>query len=55
MEQVKGTLEQDAEDILKFIASNGLVENPPKITLLVMNKKDKEIIKVGGKSARQNS
>ena len=34
-------LEEDAEEILKFVASNCLVANPSKSMLIVMNKKKK--------------
>ena len=39
-------LEEDAEEILKFMASNGLVANPSKTTLIVMNKKGEQPMKV---------
>ena len=57
VEEVKRKLEQDAEEVLKFMASNGLVANPSKTTLLMMNKKDEEIvrIKVGESYIEQES
>ena len=39
-------MEEDAEEILKFMASNGLVANPSKTILIVMNKKEEEPMKV---------
>ena len=39
-------LEEDGEEILKFMASNGLVENPTKITLLIMNNKEEGAVQV---------
>ena len=41
VEEVKRKLEQDAEEILKFMASNGLMANPAKATLLMMNTEQK--------------
>ena len=57
VEEVKRKLEQDAEEVLKFMASNGLLANPSKTTLLMMNKKDEEIvrIKVGESYIEQES
>jgi hypothetical protein len=42
-------LEQDANNVLKFMASNGLVANLTKTTLMILNFKGKEkvIIKIG--------
>ena len=40
MEDVKGHLEEDAEEILKFMVSNGPVANPSKATLPKMNQKE---------------
>ena len=34
---VKAKLEEDAHNVLKFMASNGLVANPSKTTLMVLN------------------
>ena len=45
-EEVKEKLEQDAEEILKFVASNGLVANPSKTTLMLMNAKQEGPFKV---------
>ena len=45
---MKRKLEQDAEGILKLMASNGLVANPLTTTLLMMNKKEKEIVRIKG-------
>ena len=46
VEEVRGKMEEDAEEILKFMASNGLVANPSKTMLIVMNKKEEEPMKV---------
>ena len=43
---MKTKLEEDAEEILKFMASNGLVANPTKTTLLIMNNKEEEEVEV---------
>ena len=39
-------MEQDAEDILKFIASNGLVVSASKTILPMMNEKELETIRI---------
>jgi hypothetical protein len=39
MNEVKEKLETDANWVLRFMASNGLVTNPAKITLMVLNYK----------------
>jgi hypothetical protein len=39
-------LEEDAEEILKFMASNGLVANPTKTNFIVLNNKEKEPLKL---------
>ena len=46
VEEVVRMLEEDAEQILKFMASNGLVANPTKTTLLVLNNRMEEEVKV---------
>ena len=45
-QEVKEKLEEDAEEILKYMASNGLVANPTKTTLLMMNQNTEERIKI---------
>ena len=45
-EEVIEKLEEDAIQVLKFMASNGLVANPSKTTLMFLNKKDKAEIKI---------
>ena len=37
-----GWLEEDAVGVLKFMASNGLLANPTKTTLMVINNKNKD-------------
>jgi hypothetical protein len=39
MNEVQEKLETDANWVLRFMASNGLVANPAKITLIVLNYK----------------
>ena len=46
IEEVKMKLEEDANNVLKFMASNGLVANPNKTTLLILNNKGKEKVKI---------
>ena len=41
VEEVREKMEEDAEEILKIMASNGLVANPSKTMLILMNKKKK--------------
>ena len=41
-DEVKNFLEEDAINILKFMASNGLVANQTKTELLILNEKNKE-------------
>ena len=55
IEEVKAKLEEDAEQVLKFMASNGLVANPSKTTLMILNHKtDTPVeITVGGKTIIQ--
>ena len=52
---VKKKLEEDAGNVLKFMASNGLMANPSKTTLLILNnKKAEEItIKIGDGMVKQ--
>ena len=45
-EEVKGKLHQNKEEILKFMAPNGMVANLLKTKLLVMNKNKEEIVKI---------
>ena len=45
-EEVKEKQEKDAEGILKFMASNGLVANPSKRMLLLMNAKQGGPLKI---------
>ena len=42
IEDVLQKLEEDAGLILKFMASNGLVANPPKTTFMVLNNNRKK-------------
>ena len=44
--EVVSKLEEDGEEILKFMASNGLVANPKKTTLLIMNNKEEGEVQV---------
>ena len=44
--EVVSKLEEDGEEILKFMASNGLVANPQKTTLLIMNNKEEGEVQV---------
>ena len=55
IEEVISKLQEDAEQVLKFMASNGLVANPTKTTLLILNNKNgKQIeIKVGQATIKQ--
>ena len=48
-------LEEDAKNVLKFMASNGLVANPSKTTLLILNHKSDEpvSIKIGTDVVKQ--
>ena len=52
---MKFKLEEDANQVLKFMASNGLVANPSKTTLMILNhKSDSPVeISVGGKTIVQ--
>ena len=42
LEELKRKLEDDARNVLQFMASNGLKANPSKTTLMVLNGKNKE-------------
>ena len=55
LKKVIRKLEEDATNVLKFMASNGLVANPSKTTLLVLNSKgETELeIKVGESTVKQ--
>ena len=55
MNEVKFKLEEDAEMVLKFMASNGLVANPSKTTLMILNSKERTPleIKVGDSTVNQ--
>ena len=48
-------LEEDPESVLSFMASNGLVANPTKTTLLTLNNKGSEQVKItiGGTKIKQ--
>ena len=50
-EEIKTRLEEDAKNVLKFMASNGLVANNSKTEFLLLNEKNKDVplteIKVG--------
>ena len=46
LETVLQRLEEDAENVLKFMASNGLVANPTKTTLMILNNKNGEKISI---------
>ena len=39
-------LEEDATNILEFMASNGLVANPNKTEFMLLNNKDNETIRI---------
>ena len=39
IERMKKDMEQDALQVMKFMTSNGLIANPTKIALLVLNHK----------------
>ena len=55
--EVRSKLEEDANQVLKFMASNGLVANSSKTTLMFINgKKEKDIeIQVGDSMVKQES
>ena len=55
IEEVIWKLEEDAEQVLKFMASNGLVANPSKTTLMILNHKVETPveIKVGQNTIKQ--
>ena len=55
IEEVQFKLEHYAEEVLKFMASNGLVANPSKTTLMVLNHKTEAPleIEIGGKTITQ--
>ena len=57
LEEVKQKLEVDAEMVLKFMASNGLVANPSKTTLMILNSKEKipTEIRIGNAIVKQES
>ena len=46
IEEVVRKLEEDAINVLKFMASNGLVANPSKTTLLILNNRNGEEIEI---------
>ena len=55
LSEVTQMLEEDAENVLNFMASNGLVANPKKTTLLILNNKGSEEVKItiGGTEIKQ--
>ena len=55
LDEVKKKLEEDADQVLKFMASNGLVANPSKTTLMILNHNSDSAmeINVGGKTIIQ--
>ena len=46
VEEVKTRMEEDAKEILNFMALNGLVTNPKKTSLLIINNKQEEKVEV---------
>ena len=59
LELLKKLLEEDAQNILNFIASNGLVANPKKTALLFLNSKNNETnpieLLIGGEQIKQQA
>ena len=57
IDEVIAKLEEDADLVLKFMASNGLVANPHKTTLMILNYKslnqDPIEVKVGTNTIKQ--
>ena len=55
IEEVISKLEEDAELVLRFMASNGLVANPTKTTFMVLNHKgnEKTEVRVGNSIIQQ--
>ncbi len=41
LDQLKQKMEQDAEAVLRFIASNGLIANTAKTSVLFLNQRNK--------------
>jgi hypothetical protein len=56
VEMMLKKLEEDGQNVLKFMASNGLVPNPGKTVFMMLgNKKEEEtMVKVGGKEIPQS-
>ncbi len=46
IEEVKFKLKEDAEQVLRFTASNGLVANPTKTTLMILNHKAQVLVEI---------
>ena len=46
LSEILRKLEIDADRILRFMASNGLVANPSKTTFMVLNQKSRDLLKV---------
>ena len=57
LEEVILKLEEDADLVLRFMASNGLVANPSKTTLMILNNNNKALdlveVKVGSNMVTQ--
>ena len=49
--EVVSKLGEDGEESLKYMASNGLVANPTKTTLLIMKNKEQGVVQVTGRNA----
>ncbi len=47
LSEILRKLEIDADQILRFMASKGLVANPSKTTFMVLNQKSRDVLKVG--------
>ena len=46
IEEVISKLEEDTELVLRLMASNGLVANPSKTCLMILNYKTKESVEI---------
>ena len=59
MEMVISKLEEDAKNLLQFMASNGLVANPSKTAFVILNQKHKKEekiqINIGNTSVKQEN
>ena len=56
IEEIKAKLEEDGNNVLRYMASNGLVANPKKTALVFINLKHQEnpiTIKIGGEEITQ--